>query len=236
MILDFSILTQPDCISCGPTCLQSIYNYYDDIISLDTLTKRVPSLTHGGTLAVLLGCDALNNGYHVTLHSTNIRLLDPSWFRQKNISLREKLTTQLQYTTEEKRYEATNAYIKFLSLGGTINFAQLNFKLIQAHINSNIPLLSGVSATYFYQTMRDYTNADNRVVYDEWHGAPSGHFVIIKGFDAEKKLLHISDPFIPHPLSRTHSYTVPYSHWLQAHLLGILTYDCELLSITRDIL
>ncbi len=33
-MLNLSILTQPDCISCGPTCLQAIYNYFEDKINL----------------------------------------------------------------------------------------------------------------------------------------------------------------------------------------------------------
>ena len=56
------ILTQPDDSTCGPTSLHAVYQYFDDDISLDQVIAEVSFLQEGGTLAVMLGCHALQ-GY-----------------------------------------------------------------------------------------------------------------------------------------------------------------------------
>ncbi|MCX7115831.1 MAG: C39 family peptidase [Gammaproteobacteria bacterium] len=231
MILPFSIQTQPDGVSCGPTCLQAIYHFLGDVIPLETVIKEVPYLDTGGTLAVLLGCHALARGHQATLHSFNLHVLDPSWFRGKNVCLIDKLQQQLKQTTNTKIASVTKAYLQFLDMGGTLGFEEMRFQTIANYIQQGTPLISGVSATYLYQTMRDYTNSDDRCVYDEWLGAPSGHFVTIHGVESKGQRIHIADPYTPHPLSRDHYYQVPFSHWLHAYLLGIMTYDVELLAI-----
>ncbi|ETO93919.1 hypothetical protein [Legionella oakridgensis] len=81
-MLNLSILTQPDCISCGPTCLQAIYHYFEDKINLEQVIKEVPYLESGGTLAILLGCHALSRGYQADLYSFNLHVLDPTWFKK----------------------------------------------------------------------------------------------------------------------------------------------------------
>lgn len=227
--LDLSIPTQPDGISCGPTCLCALYHYFQDDVHLDTVINEAPSIETGGTLAILLGCHALERGYQATLHTLNLHVIDPTWFKEKNINLLDKLRTQLLHAKSQKMLFTTKAYIKFLELGGKIKFEEITFDLLRNYLDNAIPLLSGVSATYLYQNMRDYTSAENKAVYDEWLGEPSGHFIILRGYEKEK--LHIADPYTHHPLSNTNYYTVTFAHWLHAHLLGIISYDAELLAI-----
>lgn len=81
--------------------------------------------------------------------------------------------------------------------------------------------------------MRDYTSENDQVVYDEWMGAATGHFIIIQGYDTADETLYIADPYAPHPLSNDHYYKTSFSHWLHAHLLGIVSYDAELLVISK---
>lgn len=71
-MLHLTMGAQPDGVSCGPTCLQAVYRYYDNAIGLNQTIAEVPYLKTGGTLAVLLGCDALKRGYKSTLHSFNV--------------------------------------------------------------------------------------------------------------------------------------------------------------------
>ena len=52
--LRLEVLPQPDNVTCGPTCLQAVYRYYGDVISLEQVIEEVTALPHGGTLAVLL--------------------------------------------------------------------------------------------------------------------------------------------------------------------------------------
>ncbi len=227
---ELKILAQPDCVTCGPTCLQAIYAYYQDTVDLETTISQINYLTSGGTLAVLLGNHALERGYRVTLHSVNIYLLDPSWFKTKNISLLQKLRQQVSWSADPRIIYATIAYIRFLELGGVVKFSDLSFELVKKYLKNKIPLLSGISATYFYQSMRDFTNPEGREVYDEFAGGPSGHFIILYDYDRKQNLC-IADPYTLQPISRNHYYQVTYNHWLHSFLLGVITYDAEFLAI-----
>jgi len=231
-MLNVTIHPQHDGVSCGPTCLHALYRYFGDTIQLHQTMAEVPYLETGGTLAVLLGCHALKQGYHATLHSFNLQVNDPSWFNHNSGHLIDKLRIQLLRATDTKTLNTTQAYIHFLEMGGVIHFSDVTFDVIRGYIDKGIPLLSGVSGTWLYQNMRDYTSDDNKVVYDEWIGAPTGHFVVIRGYEAANETLHLADPYTPHPLSDGHYYQTSFSHWLHAHLLGIISYDAELLAIT----
>lgn len=227
------ISTQPNCISCGPTSLHSVYKYWGDAVSLEDVIANVPYLETGGTLNVLLGCDALRRGYGALLHSFNLQVLDPTWFKRKHVNLLEKLQEQSHKTTDTKIKQITEAYIQFLTLGGVIDFSDIHFDSIRSFLDKKQPILTGVSATYFYQNMRDYTNEDDRAISDEWLGAPSGHFIVIEGYDDHGNLC-IADPYTPHPLSREHHYTTSFMHWLHAHLLGVTSNDAEYLVIQKN--
>ena len=232
-MLDLAMATQPDGVSCGPTCLQAIYQYYADPLSLTETIQEVPMLDTGGTLAILLGCHALRRGYQATLYSFNLKVLDPTWMVDSASLLIDKLRLQLTKTGDDKVKVLTQAYLKFLELGGKLQFGEISFDLIRTYLDRQIPLLSGVSATYLYKNMRDYTSEDNQVVYDEWLGAPSGHFVVIRGYESDSQQLYIADPYQPHPLSLDNYYTVDFLHWLHALLLGVITNDAELLAIEK---
>src|SRR5579859_887135 len=79
LFLDFDIKAQPDDITCGPTCLHALYQYYNDTIALKEVINEVKSLKTGGTLAVMLGNHALQRGYDAHIYTYNLTIFDPSW-------------------------------------------------------------------------------------------------------------------------------------------------------------
>src|SRR3990170_1990178 len=87
------ILPQPDDTTCGPTCLHAVYRYYGDDIALEDVIADVEPLESGGTLAVLLGCSALRRGYGAMIHTCNLEVFDPTWFR-RGVDLAERLRAQ----------------------------------------------------------------------------------------------------------------------------------------------
>ena len=161
------ILTQPNDVTCGPTSLHAVYNYYGDIVSLQDVIREVPSLKGGGTLAVMLATHALKRGYNTKIYTYNLRVFDPTWFNSKNTDLISKLEKQLQYKKGKKFEDATLAYIKYLKLGGKIKFQDLTLSLLQKYFNKKIPILTGLSATYLYNCSREYTNKKDITVYDD---------------------------------------------------------------------
>ena len=225
--LHLDITMQPDDTTCGPACLHSVYDYYGDSVSLEQVITEVKSLKGGGTLAVLLGNHALRRGYRATIYTYNLHVFDPTWFTG-NISLAEKLRTQAKIKNGEKLSFATQGYLEFLERGGKLLFEDLTLGLIRHFLKKSIPILTGLSSTYLYRSARE--NPDNNLD-DNIAGSPTGHFVVLCGYDKGKREVLVADPYKMNPVSNDHYYTVSISRLLGAVLLGILTHDANLLII-----
>lgn len=83
--IPLDILPQPDESTCGPTSLQTIYAYYGDAISLDTVIKETEQLEEGGTFGSFLAIHALQRGYKVIIYTFNLNVFDPTWFDHDSI-------------------------------------------------------------------------------------------------------------------------------------------------------
>lgn len=230
-MLPLKILTQPDDETCGPTSLHAVYNYYGDDISLEEVISEVSYLESGGTLAVMLAIHALKRGYQATIFTYNLHVFDPTWFYDVHVDLAAKLQEQLKYKYEKKLHLATSGYLEYLSLGGKICFEDLTPTLLKRHFSKGVPLLTGLSATYLYQCAREYVNPLNEVFYNDVKGHPSGHFVILAGYDDAKKYVVVADPYAENLVSGDNYYSVKSSRLINSIMLGILTYDANLLAI-----
>ena len=92
------------------------------------------------------------------------------------------------------------------------------------------PILTGLSATYLYNCARERLSG-YRLLYDDIQGVPTGHFVVLTGYDREAKNVWIADPLKPNPFSEFDQYAVNINRLICAIMLGILTYDANLLII-----
>ena len=229
--LRLDMLPQPDETTCGPTCLQAVYGYYRDPIALPALIDEVPVLEGGGTLAVYLACHALRRGYNASIFTFNLQVFDPTWFAEEGApDLSERLTAQAQAKPHKKRLQvATEAYLEFLRLGGQIYFEDLTTSLIRRHLERGVPILAGLSATYLYRSARE---KGSRMDYDDVHGEPAGHFVVLCGYDRNTRSVLVADPQAPNPMAPTHQYPVNIDRLVCSILLGSLTYDDNLLLLT----
>jgi hypothetical protein len=233
--LDIRMLPQPDDISCGPTCLQAVYRHLGRRMDLGQIIAEVPGLPEGGTLAVSLGIHALELGYQARLYSYHLKIFDPSWRGLEAAALIDKLEAQLHYKHGKKFQEASRAYISFLELGGEIAFEDLRPRLLDHAFDAGLPVLTGLSATYLYDSCREYTNRHNRAVYDDLRGEPTGHFVVLCGREGRK--VRVADPFIGNPLAEeSHYYDVSVDRLIRAILLGVMTYDANLLVLAEEAL
>jgi len=225
--LHLDISMQPDDITCGPACLHSVYEYYGDTVSLQQVITEVKSLKGGGTLAVLLANHALKRGYTATIYTYNLHVFDPTWF-EKDVSLAEKLKAQAAARPDEKLSFATLGYLEFLENGGRLKYEDLTLGLIRHFLKKSTPILTGLSSTYLYRAVRENpeSNLDDNIA-----GSPSGHFVVLCGYDKDKRDVLVADPFKKNPVSGNHYYKVSISRLLGAILLGILTHDANLLII-----
>lgn len=229
-LLHLAILPQPDDFTCGPTCLHAVFNYFGDDIPLEKVIEETSRLEKGGTLAVYLGCQAIRRGYHARLYTYDLQVFDPVWFNghHDGKALSEKLRMQAEEKTGRRLHAATKALEEYLGLGGEVRFEDLTGKLIRHYLNRDIPILTGLSATYLYRTMREWGPNDD---YDDIRGKPSGHFVVLCGYNKTKKTVLVADPMHPNPVSDTQYYEVDISRLVCAILLGVLTNDANLLII-----
>lgn len=217
---------QPDDTSCGPTCLHAVYNFFNDKIQLKDVISGVKSLSEGGTLAVNLGIHALKRGYSATLYTLNLHVFDPTWFNLSTDEMMERMKLRARGKNDPKLRDAIESYLEFLTLGGNIEFRDFSVSLIKKYLYRNVPVISGLSSTFLYRSMRE-VGATNRE--DDVLGDPAGHFVIIVRYDRNKKRILLADPYKSNPLTREQYYYVSVNRLLNSILLGIVTYDANLL-------
>lgn len=222
----FEIGPQPDGQSCGPTCLHSVYRYFGDSIPLEQVVREVPQLREGGTLGVHLGCHALRFGYQVTIYTYNLHVFDPTWFADGGRDAAEGLKRQSQVKEDRKLRGATEAYLEFLELGGELRFEDLTPELLRRYLNQSIPVLAGLSATYLYRCAREDGSR-----YDDVRGRPAGHFVVLVGYGWDSGTVLVADPLLPNPFSSSQYYSVDLHRAISAILLGVITYDANLLIV-----
>lgn len=227
-VLEFDILPQPDNTTCGPTCLHALYRYHGHDLPLDQVIEETPKLADGGTLAVLLGQHALSQGFAAHIITQNLQVFDPTWFQADAPPLADRLQRQMDVKPWPKLQLASKAYLDFLALGGTIGMEDLTPSLIRRFLKQSLPILTGLSATYLYRCAREYgPNCD----LDDIRGEPSGHFVVLCGFDKRERGVLVADPFLAHPFGPDHYYQVRAARVIRAILLGVLTYDANLLIV-----
>jgi len=218
---------QPDDSTCGPTCLHAVYQFHGDDIPLDQVIREVTNLETGGTLAVLLAIDALRRGYRATTYVYNLRVFDPTWFQDKSVDLAERLRKQVELKHDRRVRYTSERYLEYLSLGGKLRFEDLTPGLIRRHLKRDLPILTGLSSTYLYGCAREF--GEKELSPDDAKGEPVGHFVVLSGYDVVRRQVLVADPLLVDPTFRTHHYWVGMQRLLGAILLGVLTYDGNLL-------
>jgi len=226
--LAISVLPQPDDDTCGPTCLHALYRYYADDAPLQSVIDEIQRLENRGTLAVYLAIHALKRGYTATIYTYNLQVFDPTWFQVTDTDVSAKLTAQMEAVQKPRLQTSCRAYLEYLALGGKVVLEDLTPELIRGLLGRGRPILTGLSSTYLYRTAREFGPHDD---YDDIRGKPTGHFVVLCGYNSHRRLVTVADPLSPNPRFTTLKYRVSIDRVIGAILLGILTYDANLLVI-----
>jgi hypothetical protein len=224
--LPVSILPQPDETTCGPTCLHAVFRYWGDDEPLAELIARSHRFEHGGTLAVFLACEALRKGYRATIYTYNITVFDPTWFTGA-VDIAERLEQQRRLKPDDRLQQATAGYLEFLRLGGELCLAELSVALVHGMLLQRLPVITGLSATYLYGSARELDNGTA----DDVAGTPAGHFVVLSGFNSERRTFLVADPYQRTPYEPPHAYWIGVERVMASILLGIVTHDANLLVV-----
>lgn len=228
ILLKVKMLPQPDDVSCGPTCLHALYRYFNDRIPLAQVVSEVKTLSGGGTLDVFLANHALARGYQARIFTYNLHLFDPTWFPCANAELARRLRLQLEHHTSRKFRVATRAYLQYLARGGRVFYEELNDALIRHFLERKVPILTGLSATYLYGSAREFGKQGEP---DDLRGRPAGHFVLLCGYNSKSQEVLVADPLRSINATGKNQYAVGINRVIAAILLGIVTYDANLLVI-----
>jgi hypothetical protein len=223
----FAVEQQPDDVTCGPACLHGLYRHYGDDVPLERVIADTHTLDKGGTLDVFLANHALKRGYDATILTYNLDLFDPTWFDLPSEEFRVRLAAQAEVKPWRRIQAATRGYDEFLRLGGKLLLRDLDPALLRKYVTRG-PVITGLSATYLYRAVRDIpeTNAD-----DDVRGEPVGHFVVLTGYRRLSREILIADPMRTNPLVGSRYYAVQVQRLIGAILLGVMTYDANLLII-----
>lgn len=229
LTLAFEMLRQPDDATCGPTCLHAVYRYFGDQLRLEELIPQITVVQGGGTIAVNLANHALRRGYRAWIYTVNLGLFDPTWFANRPVDLSQKLRERLAARGEAKLDQVVDGYLEFLSLGGELRMQDLTVDLFQEWLERDRPILTGLSATFLYRCAREV--GESTLVADDIRGEPTGHFVVLCGWDAARRHICIADPYADPAAHPDRIYWMPVERVINAILLGVLTYDGNLLVI-----
>ena len=208
--------------------MQAVYRYWGDNEALENVIKRTGRLELGGTFAVFLACDALRRGYRATIYTYNLNVFDPTWFGRVDVSIAERLRRQAEIKLDYRLQHATKGYLDFLKLGGRLRFKDLSRGLVHGLLRRKLPILTGLSSTFLYRIPREFGPDD---IPNDIHGTPSGHFVVIAGYDSDKRKVLVVDPYQKNPYGGSHEYWIGIDRVIGAVLLGIVTHDANLLII-----
>ena len=229
--LDLDILAQPDDETCGPTCLHAVYRYFGEEMGLGTVIDEVRTLEHGGTLAVCLANHALRRGYSALIYTYNLDIFDPTWFDGRDVDLAERLRSQRAAKRSKRLHEFTDDYLEFLAHGGELSMEDLTPGLLRRWLQKGIPILTGLSSTFLYRCGREIGRT--KLHEDDVRGYATGHFVVLCGWDEEERQVRIADPLREGPRMTEHIYWMPVQRVINSILLGVITYDANLLVLDR---
>ena len=223
---------QPDDVTCGPTCLRKVYDFYGLQAELGEVIGEIDRNEDGGTLAVFLGIAALRRGFAARIFAYDQRVFDPTWVPLPMDALADKVRRRLPHLQRAKTIRAAQAYLRFLEEGGEVGWEELLPALLKRILNRDHPVLAGLSATHLYRMMREWQDPHTgRLREDDVRGDPIGHFVVISGYRRWGREFVVLDPSAVVPGSADGRLIVDAQRLINSILLGDLTYDAVLLEL-----
>jgi hypothetical protein len=225
--LDLEIQRQPTDATCGPTCLHAVYRYLGEEVELDEIIADIPQQESGGTMAVNLANHALRRGYGALIYTYNLHMFDPSWFEGDTPCLAERLRAQAAAKADPRLDAITGSYLDYLRLGGELTMEDLTAGLVRRWLERDRPVLTGISSTFLYRSPREI--GTEVLEDDDIRGSPTGHFVVLSGWNPEQRMVRVADPLEDNPRFEERIYWLPIERVINAILLGVLTYDANLL-------
>ncbi len=154
--LGFTVEPQPDDVTCGPACLHGVYRHYGDPISLESVMSDLKMLEEGGTLDVFLANHALAAAtrprYTPTTCSCSIR--PGSTCRATSCVLGSKRRRPSRRNVLDCKPPLA-ATTSSCGSAASSSLRDLEPALLRNLLNRGTPVITGLSATFLYRSVRD---------------------------------------------------------------------------------
>ena len=214
---------QPDNITCGPTSLRMVMNYYGKEVSHEDVMEHFTIFPGIGVLDPHIAMAAMNYGFNVKIISYNYRVIHPSWESLSSDMLLKKLQDYMPEITNYKDSVSASGYINYLKRGGRIEYYPLSKELIVSYLKEGQILIAALDMEYLYEGTVDWSAAAPE---------PSSHFVVVHGYDPGAVKFEISDSWyeVSVPNENGH-YFVSTARLITAILLGFQVNDADLVII-----
>ena len=176
---------QPDKRTCGLSCLQSVYGYFDKRIDVCVLARAVPLIGGGGTWAVSLAVDALRRGFDVTLC-----VLSPT--SAAKAACRDPAERRPVFASSAVPAIDLHAqYTRFFELGGRLIYESFSWSNAARLLERNGPLILGVRVPDLYRS----PGRSDALAFCSRNGSwRHAHFIVLSAFNSECGTAEIWDP------------------------------------------
>jgi hypothetical protein len=188
--------------SCIPACLQEVFGYYGESITQEEIMKTSENPKMGMSL-IEVGIFSLKHNYKPLIITNNVNIFDPTWFKLDSTKLKLNLKKRAKFVDDLNQF-MIDKYIKFLNLGGEINFETISPALFEKYLSMEIPIIMELASTFLYKLAK---SSHPGGFDDAIRGQIEGHGVVIAGFDKKDKFL-IIDPNSKKSPSKTGVYWV----------------------------
>jgi hypothetical protein len=217
------IVPQPEDSACGPAVLHFVYQCHS--VNAGSITQMIAQIQRPrwlGSYAPELGCHALRRGMDARIYATDTRIFDPTWFAEPRADLKQKLRDQQVFFRKRSDAEhraVSTKFLRFLKLGGKVDFSRITPGLIAHLIKEYGPLIADIDSTYFGDEMRYYTSRSGRLIQHDLRGGPVGHFVALVGANLKTMEITVADPQNQNPFSDSRIYCADFQHLINALML-----------------
>ena len=188
IILSVPQFNQVKSYSCISACSQAVFGYYGESIAQEEIMEISENPKRGIAL-VEAGIFSLKRNYKPLIITNNINIFDPTWFKIDSSKLKLNLKKRAKFVDDLNQF-MIDKYIKFLDLGGEINFETISPALLKNYLSIKVPIIMELASTFLYKLAKSSQPGGFN---DAIKGQIEGHGVVIAGFDKKDKFL-IIDP------------------------------------------
>jgi len=205
--LNIPQLSQETAFSCLPACLQQVFGYYHIVVSQEEMLNELKKPERGMSIPKA-GLFLKKYGFKPLIITNNIQIFDPAWFRLSNVALIKNIKKRRQFL-DKYNQSLIDDYVKYLKMGGQINFETISLELFVKYLSKNIPIVAELASTFLYKKSKSTKPGrfDGSI-----KGDIDGHCVVIAGFNDDK--IKVVDPD-----AKNNPFNKKGIYWIQAREL-----------------